>query len=574
MAGILLLGTAAASRILLACYGQSNMVNMFVINDGGTPSASAGTFYYNGSIITAPPNATGIRTLMNAVKAVTGLDVLALSAAAGATSLSGLIKGTSNYTSLLTQTLAVIQPGDAVFMPWDQGEGDADETPNQPIAKYMNTLGQLQMDFAADIGRACPMLVGALGNGNPTRGTLTGGSNNFSWHNIQAQHLLAPRFFPGIVYSHSNIDAIRADGYHYTAPHQGKQGNRFARAVTTLRGNTTGYAHWEITSAATVDGTHTTVNLTHALGTDFTPTSGIQGFDVSGDNGATWLVATGARANSSQINLTHSSISTTSTRLVRYQYGLDLAGLATQPDGPPTNLVADNSSLVVPLTPTADDVRPTALSVVPVPTWRGAHAAATSDTPQFIPALQLGLTNERKFVVVSVIAFLTPISVVLSPETGAAVTATLVKAQGKVSIFKALLGTDANAAKTFALDITYASNPFSGSAVEVWTVPHADMASTTETGTGGAGTTATTVVSATVNASAGGFVIAAVNSTTGYTSMPSTSGSSNVYAIRSLSSGIQKLALDASNVAASATSGLTVTVNVVGDLTLALAAWR
>ncbi len=97
---------------------------------------------------------------------------------------------------------------------------------------------------------------------------------------------------------------------------------RFARSVTTVYGATSGHPKWFISAAASVDATTTKVTVAHGIGTDFTPAAGITGFQISGDNGASWMVPSAAvRADATTIILTHPPLATTPARRLRYQYG-------------------------------------------------------------------------------------------------------------------------------------------------------------------------------------------------------------------------------------------------------------
>lgn len=312
----------------LACYGQSNMGAMFTAA-ASPPAASASTAYFNGTNWAAVPSANGIRELLNAVASATSVPVFACNASMGGANITVLSKGDASgyYTALIAQITAM---GGAEFLLWRQGET------YQFGISYSALLDTLHDNAATDTGRTkttMRLVVSSLA-------TSTSGLTDASWSETQSG-LLAAAGQTGGYYSHSNMDAVLVDTLHEDAANCGKSGKRFAQTINTVLGSTSGYPKWSIASAASVDGTHTDVTVTHNMGTDFTPTSGITGFEASGDSGSTWVTPSAAvRQSATVIRLTHSSIATGSTRRIRYQYGInpDISGIAL-----------DNSALAVPL---------------------------------------------------------------------------------------------------------------------------------------------------------------------------------------------------------------------------------
>lgn len=583
MAGILLLGQNI-SRLLFVLYGQSNM-NGFTSTNSSPPAAVANTFFYNGSSLGAVPAANGIRTFMNAVASATGRVCVALNGAASGASLGILVKGSANYTALMAQINAVIAPSDQVMILWDQGEGDADGTPHPDENTYKSLISQLHSDLASDMGRTkatCPFIIASLSTTSVSDGGFTSGTTDVAWQTIKNAHYNCSIEQPFVHFSHTNIDAVRTDVYHYDAASQGRQGARFGQTVNTILGLASGEAHWQISSGATVDATHTNINLVQNLGNDFTPTSAGNGWEVSGDNGVTWGAATGARNSSAQVQLTHSSVSTTSTRLVRYQWGRlppDSSGI-----NPTTAPLLDNSALSVPLNYTTWDIRPTPTTVRPVPTWRYAlESYPQSAQVQNFLAIPLGPSiGAQKFVILSLgggnsgganaIVTLTPKDA-QGNAAGTPVTATLAIRQARSHIYQAVLGSDANSAYAVDVSVDYGSNPFAASLLQLWTVPLADLNSTTATGTGGASASANTAVTATVNVPAGGFIIQVGWNDTLYNAACTLTGT-ETYAKRfERSNHVGSYSADASNCSANAASSATATFAVAANLNLALASW-
>ena len=557
-------------------------MSLFTSAAASPPAANAGTQFYDGASITTVPAANGIREFLNAVQAATGLTCLALNGSVPGSSTGGLVKGSSGYTNLMAQINAVIQPSDQVFILWDQGEGDADATPHPVENDYKATINQLHADLVSDMSRTkatCPFIMSSLGTTSASDGSLGAGTTDGSWQTIKNAIYNCSLEQPFNHFSHTNLDLVRTDLYHYDGTSQGRQGKRFAQTVKTILGLASGEAHWQISTGAIVDATHTNINVVHNLGTDFTPTSGGNGWEVTGNNGATWIAATSARNSATQLQLTTGvSLTNTSARKVRYQSGMlppDAAG-----NNPTTAPILDNSALQVPLNYTTWDISPTPLSVVPVPTWRYGVALTGSGQVQTTTALPLGPSiGAQKFVIITLAGLALNAVATLTPRdiTGAAsgtpVTTTLVKRQGGVQILQATLGSDANAAYSVDVSVDYGSNPFGGSIIQLYTVPFADMSSTTNTGVGGA-SAASTAATATVNVSSGGFIIQVAKIDVAYTTAAVLTGTETFAKRTELGSGIPTYSADASNCSANASSSATGTFQNSGNIDLALAAWH
>lgn len=558
------------------------MANFTGTSSGSPPAAVANTFFYNGTSIGAVPAADGIRTFLNAVANATGRTCLALNGASAGASSNILIKGTAAYTALMAQINAVILPSDQVMILWDQGEGDADATPHPEENIYKARISQLHADLTSDMSRTksvCPFIIAGLGTTSASDGAFVSGTTDAAWQSIKNAHYNCSLEQPFVHFSHTNIDAVRTDIYHYDGVSQGRAGARFGQTVNTILGLASGEAHWQISNATTVDATHTNVNVVQNLGTDFTPTSAGNGWEVSGDNGITWSSATGARNSATQIQLTHSSISTTSMRLVRYQYGI----LPPNASGnnPTTAPVLDNSALAVPLNPTTLPIRPTPLSVLPVPMWMyNTENPSQSGQIQTFAAIPLGPSiGAQKFIVLTLAGAGLDATVTLTPKdaqgnaAGTPVVATLVKRQTRAQIHQATLGVDANNAYAVDVSANYGSNPFAISLLQMWTVPLSALNSATATGTGGASAASNTVVTAAVNVSAGGFIIQVAANSTQYSAACVLSGS-ETYAKRfERSDHVGAYSADASNCSANAASSATATFAVAANLDLALASW-
>lgn len=110
-----------------------------------------------------------------------------------------------------------------------------------------------------------------------------------------------------------------------------------------------------VAGVARVDDTHSDVTLAHFGGNDFTPASGITGFQISTDDFATVLaISAAARQSAAVIRLTHASTGGAAAK-VRYQWGAtpDISGAvndngaAVRPLGPMPVAIALAASIAV-----------------------------------------------------------------------------------------------------------------------------------------------------------------------------------------------------------------------------------
>jgi hypothetical protein len=482
----------------LVLYGQSNMGGMSSTS-ASPPAAAVGTGYYDGTNFIAVPAANGVRELLNALKAETGIPVAALSGAVAGVTIAALSSGhvSGHFTNLSDQITEI--GGDAEFIVWHQGEGDADGT-GAGIPNYVSTLSTLHTDICALTGRTkaqMPLVLAGLATQNGTIGT------DASWDAMQGK-LLKCRELANVYYSHSNMDAVLTDGTHYTGASYGRAGKRYAQTIADILGTETASPAWFITSAERINSTTTDVTVAHSMGSDFTPTSGITGFEVSDDNGNTWTSATGARASATKIRLTHSAPTGSVQRLVRYQYGRD-AGTSA--------LVVDNSALSSPLVPSggvlnAGGNRTAAPRFLGNATATGSNANWTAASGDFeTPA---GSGDFLVIVCYSAAANGTPSSVTFN-TSGVDVVATSVEHFTTSTDGSRLVGIvqgELPAETAFDIDLVFAAAIFGAPEVSVWAIPVADLVSTTATASATATDAAATSVSVDNTATAFGFTIA------------------------------------------------------------------
>lgn len=323
-----------------AIYGQSNAGFM-----GSNPTSAAHMTegYTDLSMrikdggLRAPTGA-GEATFAKAVFDYAGIPVMFSNNGISGQDIDSLSKGdASGYYDDLIADLQRIAPQGIEFVLWVQGEQDA--VGGNP--DYAATLETLRTDIETDLGQSANTLkiyCASLAHANVADG---------SWDAINDEIKEAASTYSNIIFSHAAVDFTRTDDYHYSTASYAQAGRRFARSLALETGAVTGSHQFEIASAAITSATTTTITLTHGLGTDFTPTTGIVGFEVSNDGFSTPVTPSAAvRTNATTITLTHSDIGTGS-RQVRYLSGADPAGVGAS--GTPANIVIDNGALSMPL---------------------------------------------------------------------------------------------------------------------------------------------------------------------------------------------------------------------------------
>lgn len=561
--------------ILIIMYGQSNMANMS-ITSASPPSAAAGTTYFSGSAWGAVPAGNGVREFLNAVTTATGVPAAAINGSISGSTIEYLRDETaSGGAGLFYAQMAAAGVTDGELCIFMQGEGNANTAPATSEASYKNSISDLHGKLAAHLGRTkaqFPFVQAGL----TTYGGTPDSNTDDTWSTIRTAQFHAAQEQPNVYFSHSNMDGARQSGdvYHLDAASQGRQGKRFAQTVNSILLGTGGPAHFEITGAATVDGTHTNVTIAHSFGaTDFTPTSGITGFQVSGDNGGTWIPASGARIDASTIQLTHSSIATDNTRALRYQYGM-LPDVSAP--------VKDNGANALPLTFTSDTIIPTPLATLPVPTLRtgtGMSQLTGNGQVQTASAIPIGPATARRLIILGTQGGNNNItSITFTPNVGSAVTATIVRAATSLAaIAYAVLGADADTATTVSISVDYGVNPFSGTRYSLWTVPSGDLSSPTPTGTGTIrNVSAASTIAVTLNTSAGGFMVGSVYAGTNPSSPNYTWSGTDTWTKRTDNNigGTGGSNADASNVSTNAANSVSVALATTSTASLAVVAWR
>lgn len=557
------------------------MNNMMAASVVPIPSALPGTSYFDDTALTwgPVPAANGLRNVLNGLVQLTGTQWRGINGSVNATSVEFLMD-TTPITGGLGQfavKLASAGVSTANVICWMQGEGNTNLVPFQQERFYQADLDTMHANLAAMMGKTkatLPLIVAGL----TTYGDTDFPNTDNSWSTIRNALFNSTAQLTNTFFSHSNMDGTRigavngigGDVYHLDPISCDRNGARFAQTLKFVLGHVGTPAHWEISNAVTVDATHTTVNLgLVGTATDFTPTSGITGFQATGNNGATWVTCTAVRASATSITLTHASLSTANVRKIRYQYGM-------LPDV--TAPVQDNSTLALPLGFTRDALTPTPLSTVPRPDyWGNAYDDNQTGTTQSNAGIPIGPAAPRRLVIAGLGGSIVPFaSVTITPNVGTAKPATIIQGptNNSAALAYALLDADADTAVSVTVSVTYSSSPFSRTQMDVWTILSSQLNSTTPTATQAPAFTASaTVATLNIATSAGGVVIATARQTG--TSVGGVISGTEAYANRDNPQAfVINVSADSCNNSSSASSAITATFGSSGNISLAAAAWR
>lgn len=583
-------GTQWAVGYVVLLYGQSNGGKFF--GQAQTPfvTPNAGSYFFDSTLTSVSWDTSalgnGVMTYVNGLISRLGCPVAAVNGCIPAVGIGYLADPAQGYGRLINGipgiNVGILAGGvyDCEEWLWMQGEGNADTIGTR--AYYEAQFTQLQTQLCTQFGRTTaqfPCMIWSLATVNDPAAYI-----NINWSRMSSiQYDYGyQRPLPNVTFSHSMKDAVLnvGDPIHIDGLSCQAGANRFLRTWDYLHAGGSAPAHFEITGATTVDATHTTITVTLNGGaTDISPSSGITGFEVSGDNGATWAAPSAAvRASATTVTLTHGSLSTTNTRLVRYQWGI-------LPDV--TAPLRDNSALALPVTYSQiGDIIPTALSTVPVPKWQinQSDDPPTSGgggiTQEFTAEIFNPITQALVILTLTGAGGDTTVpTITLTPNVGSPVVMTQIVgniasggAGQPTGIYQAVLGADANAATSWTITAVYPSNPFGGSVIGLWAIPSASLNSTTPTGSGSGSSSSGNSCSVNINVSAGGFIIAAGASADGTSGNLGTIAATGSTAQRKQQTSYTRG--DASNLSASASSNVSITFVNTGATRISAVAYR
>ncbi|MEM7644608.1 MAG: sialate O-acetylesterase, partial [Pseudomonadota bacterium] len=365
-------------------YGQSNMVNFTNRSEGLIDAHTVGAFYDPGR----DPNpqipgdlgepvrgigfmrdANGGRALAKSLFERSGIPIGLINGAASGVEVAALDPdppAQKHFAPLLEQMTAVGEQFELIL--WHQGEGNSGAP---TIEDYSASLLKIHEGIAAHAGLTVaqmPLILAGLGTEQGTIG------NDQGWSEIEDILTRLPSEMTNVHYSHVNIDTVNLDSVHWNGAGYTNAGNRYAHEIARLFGDEPESAVLSIT-ASNPQSTTTDVVIDHGIGTDFTPTAGISGFEVSIDDFTTPVACTGARIDATTIRLTHASIATTG-RKVRHMWGKN-------PDR--TGLVTDNGALGMPLGRVLSiDVEPSTSQAISGSANASAQASGALDLSQSV----------------------------------------------------------------------------------------------------------------------------------------------------------------------------------------------
>jgi hypothetical protein len=466
------------SAVLVCCgigvvlAGQSNMNRPWVDSGPGSESPQLLTRKFYGAYdypLLSPNDIWDevdnafCRKLANDLYLATGIPIGIASIARSATPANYNHNNNAGWANIT----AVVTPagGDFEIICWHQGESGSG-TNNMTMTQAMRRAHEDLSDLFGRTTSQVKFVYSTLGRETSSETA----ANNRTWWNVKIDHEHSVPRLLDMTLSHSNMEASLADNIHFATSYWATFAQRYARTIAVTMGLETGVPAWHIASAQTIDSTTTDVTLTHSLGTDFTPTTGITGFEVSGDNGLNYVDATGVRVSSTKIRLTHASVSTTSARLLRYH-------IERLPDI--TGIVKDNSAYSSPLCPA--QIRPTSLIRTAAPTFlQGAFINGNPSGTASLSDIDLGEpTDSDKLLTIYLGGDLTsaPSTPVVTPSGGAAVTVTRVVTENKVTYGSLYMYVAQVPGTTELVDIDITSSTHHK--IAVWSVPVDDVVSTT-----------------------------------------------------------------------------------------------
>lgn len=310
--------------ILVATSGQSNMRDWYT---EGADTANDLLRVFDGTSWTAPTKNGAVtfgNTIISSESVPVGLidgsvDGSALNSAAAVSDIYWLNTASSYpYDDLLIDITAA--GGQVEYVVFGQGERDAQVGITQ--AQYAADLATLATNFRNDVTSGyhatLPMLVIGLGRYDV--------GDDADWQAIRDAQIDACAADANMYLAAQTIDLEDRDGIHLDTTSLTEAGLRTATTVLYILGSKSYYQGPEIQGFYLVDSSTIDVVMTHNGGSDFTPTSGITGFEVF-DDATGETISTAVRQSASIIRLTLSgSISGTPT--ARYLYGASPANTA------------------------------------------------------------------------------------------------------------------------------------------------------------------------------------------------------------------------------------------------------
>jgi hypothetical protein len=336
---ILVHGQSNAGRLFASGADADNISNPTYVKYNTANSGAAVNDYK----FLYSSNGSGIRAAAEYITTTLGYPVIATTVDQSGSLLSVLTNTAGNHVAAARQWGIDMGRIDAIV--WYQGEGNSTTGNSVSPATYASALTTMCAYLKAQIGQPDDIPLIAIGLATSTDASYT----NADWNATLKCLYDLPNQDSNFTFGCSAFGSTLSDAVHIDNNSIKYVGERLGRALAKKFGYAQTEARFVIASASLVNSTTTDVTLTHYLGTDFTPTSSIDGFEVSQD-GSSWSSPSAAvRQSANTIRLTHSALSG-GTYYLRYMYGRNPTK---------TNMVRDNTALSqgVPLEPTGNNIQ-------------------------------------------------------------------------------------------------------------------------------------------------------------------------------------------------------------------------
>jgi len=307
--------------------GQSNTVGLFPVaamyhtGDENYTAHSATSEYTDGSW--TDPTFDGSVAFGNTLREKLSIPIGMLNYAVNSSSIDDWETGDTNYTNAIA---AVNAAGGVEVIFFGQGETDV----GMAEATYDANLDTLITDLRGEtnIPSDCPIIVSLLSRYTDT--DLT----DANWENIRKAQRTATTNNSNAYLIEQFDTGISTFNVHWDAIGYAKNGRKAAEAYLYHLDEVSYYTGPAL-SYSLPDSTSIRVHLFHTGGTDFTPTSGIEGFSLTG-SGLTITSVDRTDADDIDITVTGDTANLTALRL-----GYGLQGSLTEANFPRDNVALD-----------------------------------------------------------------------------------------------------------------------------------------------------------------------------------------------------------------------------------------
>lgn len=359
--------TASSGKVavgeLVCIMGQSNGAYFFASPSVSSPSTYGAEFGRNITNWVSPAGGYGSGTMVNDLVDFLGCPVGAIATAVDGTSIANWIPGQTYFTEAMGYiSSAGGKIGAAV---WIQGEINWDSMSGSTYLTHLQNVFDGVSGFRPALSQSTlPVVIVGLGRWN-------GGSASTydQIKAVQKSYALSSAYNSWV----ERADLHPAGELHLSTTNHGHMGKRIARAIAWNKGLVTTYRGPRIRKINRISATVYRVELTHDMGTDITPSTGITGWTCKdpGAGGAAITVSSATRFGATWVELTLSSAPVATHPTFSYLAGV-LCDVATP--------VKDNGSLALPVEYTIDHPSRTLASSLTLTLENGAGAPAASLT--------------------------------------------------------------------------------------------------------------------------------------------------------------------------------------------------